>query len=146
MTERIVEVVESTGVHAPVGPYSHAMRVPAGAEWLYVSGQISVDQNGEVVGAGDLAAQIEQVFANLESVLRSADFGFDDVVKITTFLVRAEDVPVYRQLRDPYYRKHFPSGAYPASTLVAVQQLANEAFLLEIEAVAARVTPPDRGA
>ena len=138
MTEDAPQIVNANGVHEPLGPYSHAIRVPPNAEWLYVSGQISVDERGEVVGVGDLAAQIDQVFANLDATLRSAGFDFRDVVKMTTFLVRSEDVPVFRELREPYYRRHFPSGVYPTSTLVAVQRLANEAFLLEIEAVAAR--------
>jgi enamine deaminase RidA (YjgF/YER057c/UK114 family) len=138
MTEDAPQIVNANGVHEPLGPYSHAIRVPPNAEWLYVSGQISVDERGEVVGVGDLAAQIDQVFANLDATLRSAGFDFRDVVKMTTFLVRSEDVPEFRELREPYYRRHFPSGVYPTSTLVAVQRLANEAFLLEIEAVAAR--------
>lgn len=138
MTDDEPQIVDVNGVHEPSGPYSHAIRVPPNAEWLYVSGQISVDENGDVVGVGDLAAQIGQVFANLDAILRSAGFEFRNVVKMTTFLVRAEDVPVFRELREPYYRRHFPSDVYPTSTLVAVQRLANEAFLLEIEAVAAR--------
>jgi enamine deaminase RidA (YjgF/YER057c/UK114 family) len=138
MTDGAPEIVNVNGVHEPSGPYSHAIRVPPHAEWLYVSGQIPVDEEGEVVGVGDLETQIGQVFSNLDATLRSAGFGFRDVVKMTTFLVRAEDVPVFREIRDPYYRRHFPSGIYPTSTLVAVQRLANEAFLLEIEAVAAR--------
>jgi enamine deaminase RidA (YjgF/YER057c/UK114 family) len=132
------EVVDANGVHEPLGPYSHAIRIPPNAEWLYVAGQIAVDENGDVVGVGDLAAQIGQVFANLDATLRSAGFEFGNVVKMTTFLVRPEDVSVFRELRDPYYRTHFPSGAYPTSTLVVVERLANEAFLLEIEAVAAK--------
>jgi enamine deaminase RidA (YjgF/YER057c/UK114 family) len=138
MTDGAPEIVDVNGVHDPSGPYSHAIRIPPTAEWLYVSGQIPVDESGEVVGVGDLAAQIGQVFANLDATLRSAGFDFRDVVKMTTFLVRAEDVPAFRELRAPYYRRHFPSGVYPTSTLVAVRRLANEAFLLEIEAVAAR--------
>jgi 2-iminobutanoate/2-iminopropanoate deaminase len=138
MTEDAPQIVNVNGVHEPSGPYSHAIRVPPNAEWLYVSGQIPVDERGEVVGVGDLAAQIDQVFANLDATLRSAGFEFRNVVKMTTFLVRADDVPAFRELRAPYYRRHFPSGVYPTSTLVAVQRLANEAFLLEIEAVAAK--------
>jgi 2-iminobutanoate/2-iminopropanoate deaminase len=138
MTEDAPQIVNVNGVHEPSGPYSHAIRVPPNAEWLYVSGQIPVDERGEVVGVGDLAAQIDQVFANLDATLRSAGFEFRNVVKMTTFLVRADDVPAFRELRAPYYRTHFPSGVYPTSTLVAVQRLANEAFLLEIEAVAAK--------
>jgi 2-iminobutanoate/2-iminopropanoate deaminase len=125
-------------VHAPVGPYSHAIRVPSGAEWLYISGQVALDASGELVGSGDLAAQTGQVFANLEAVLHSAGFGFEHVVKTTTFLARPEDVAAYRELRTDHYRKHWPSDEFPASSLVVVQRLANEGFLLEIEAVAAK--------
>jgi enamine deaminase RidA (YjgF/YER057c/UK114 family) len=138
MTHGNPEVVETKGVHEPVGPYSHAIRVPSNAEWLYVSGQIALDKNGNLVGAGDLKAQTDQVFTNLDSALLSAGFGFEDVIKTTTYLVRPEDVAAYREIRTEHYRRHFPSGMHPASTLVVVQRLASEAFLLEIEAVAAR--------
>jgi enamine deaminase RidA (YjgF/YER057c/UK114 family) len=132
------QMVTTTAVHDPVGPYSHAIRIPPNAEWLYVSGQISLNEKGELVGPDDLAAQIEQVFANLHAVLRSSGYDFANVVKTTTFLVNAHDVDAYRKLRTEHYRKHFPAGIYPTSTLVVVERLANEAFLLEMEAVAAK--------
>jgi 2-iminobutanoate/2-iminopropanoate deaminase len=138
MMRRGTEIVTTAGVHDPVGPYSHAIRITPDAEWLYVSGQISLNEVGELVGAGDLAAQIEQVFANLQAVLNSSGYDFANVVKTTTFLVNAHDVDAYRELRTEHYRKHFPAGNYPTSTLVVVERLANEAFLLEIEAVAAK--------
>jgi enamine deaminase RidA (YjgF/YER057c/UK114 family) len=138
MTRRGTEIVTTAAVHDPVGPYSHAIRIAPGSEWLYVSGQVSMSQDGELVGAGDLAAQIEQVFANLQAVLNSSGYVFGDVVKTTTFLVNAHNVDSYRELRTEHYRKHFTAGSYPTSTLVVVERLANEAFLLEIEAVAAK--------
>ena len=136
MTER--KPVATTGVHDPLGPYSHAIKVPPNAEWLHVAGQISLNQDGELVGPNDLAAQTNQVFANIGAVLDSCGYEFADIVKTTTYLVNADDVEVYRELRTEHYERRFPDGNYPTSTLVVVDRLANEAFLLEIEAVAAK--------
>lgn len=134
-----IEHLAPQGVSSPLGPYAHAVRVPAGADWLHVAGQVSVGEDGQVVGAGDIRAQTDRVFRNLEGVLTAAGFSFTDVVKTTTFLVRSEDVEVFREIRLPFYRRYFPSGEYPAGTLVVVQRLAGEAFLLEVEAIAAKV-------
>jgi 2-iminobutanoate/2-iminopropanoate deaminase len=138
-------VVDSHGVHEPVGPYSHAITVPPNAEWLYISGQVSLDPDGRLVGRNDLSAQTKQIFANLKASLDAAGYGFPDVIKTTTFLTRSDDVAPYRELRMSHYREHFPSGIYPTSTLVVVRRLANEDFLLEIEAVAAKARLTAKG-
>jgi enamine deaminase RidA (YjgF/YER057c/UK114 family) len=130
--------VEPDGVFPPLGPYTHAWIVPGGSDWLYVSGQVAVDTTGQVVGLGDIGAQVEQVFRNLDGVLAGAGFEFADIVKFTTYLVRVEDVQAYRTAREPIFDRYFPDRRFPASTLVVVSQLANPEMLIEIETVAAR--------
>ncbi len=130
--------IEPDGVAPPMGPHTHAWRVPAGAEWLYISGQVAVDQSGQVVGPGDIGAQVQQVFRNVEGVLVGAGFEFADVVKFTTYLVRAEDMEAYRKARAAVYDSCFPDERFPASTLVVVSRLAIPELLVEVEAVAAR--------
>ena len=102
--------IEPDGVAPPMGPHTHAWRVPAGAEWLYISGQVAVDQSGQVVGPGDIGAQVQQVFRNVEGVLVGAGFEFADVVKFTTYLVRAEDMEAYRKARAAVYDSCFPTN------------------------------------
>ncbi len=123
----------------PVARYSQLVRVDlAGASLLFVSGLVAVDRDGRLVGPGDVVAQADQVYANLEAVLRSQGAGLDHVVKMTTFL--RDDVDPAALAR----RSRFPDDALPAATAVMVSSLADPAWLLEVEAVA--VTPAgDRG-
>ena len=134
--------IRPDSVAAPMGPYAHAIAVPSSAEWLIVSGQTAVDQMGSVV-AGGIEEQTRQVFRNLEGVLASAGFGFADVVKLTTYLTDDALVETFRATRDESYAELFPDGAYPASTLAIVAGLARPEFLVEIEAIAARLVLVD---
>ena len=85
------------GVAAPVGRYSHVVRVETSdAVWLHVSGQVALDPEGELVGAGDLGEQTERVFENLRTILAANGATFDDVVKITTYVTTLEDLDAMR--------------------------------------------------
>src|SRR5437870_1807974 len=78
-------------VAPPIGAYSHAVRVEtADAVWVYVSGQIALDPDGNLVGPNDLAAQTGQVFENLARILEANGATFADVVKIQTYLTTLE--------------------------------------------------------
>jgi enamine deaminase RidA (YjgF/YER057c/UK114 family) len=133
-----IAFINPDGVSRPLGPYSHAVEVPGGASWLYVAGQVAVNERGEFVSEGDLWGQMQQVFANLDRVLAAARYRWEDVVKTTTYLTRAADIDAYRECRMALYEQYLPSGRYPASTSIVVERLAADAFLLETEAVAAR--------
>ncbi len=93
-----------------------------------------IDGGGNVVGAGDLGAQTEQVMKNLDTALAAAGASFDDVVKITTFVVdyQPEHRAVLSEVRGRYLSKENP----PASTLLGVSALAGPEWLIEIEATA----------
>jgi enamine deaminase RidA (YjgF/YER057c/UK114 family) len=117
---------------APRG-YSHVAEVPAGSRLIYLSGQVPLDSTGALVGAGDFRAQAEQVFRNLETGLAAAGAGFEDVVKLTIYLLDAGQLPALREVRD----RHIRADAPPTSTLVVVRGLFRPDVLLEIEAVAA---------
>ena len=108
--------------------FSPATRV---GNLVFVSGQVSTDADGGLVGGGDCAAQAEQCFDNVEAALRAAGATLDDVTKITTFLVEADDYPAYAQAR----LRRFPENG-PASSTVIVKALAFPEYLVEIEAVA----------
>lgn len=109
--------------------YSQAVRV---GDVLYVSGQVAVDERGEVVGRGDIRAHVEQVFKNLKRVIEAGGSRLDLVAKLTIYSVSAEYLPVIREVRRRYFE---PLGHFPASTLVIVSGLARAEFLVEIEAV-----------
>lgn len=115
-------------VSTPPG-FSHAVR--AGG-LLFVSGQVPLDGNGEVVGPGDVEAQARQVFRNLGEVLASAGASFADLVKLTYFVRDVGAVPTIRKVRDEFIDTANP----PASTLVEVSRLFLPDLLLEVEAVA----------
>ena len=121
------QIITPRGVHQPTG-YSHAVRV---GDTVYVAGQIALDPQGQLVGVGDFPAQAEQAFRNLQRVLEAAGSSLGHIVKLTTYLTRAEDVPRYREARARYL-----SVDPPASTLLVIAALARPEFLVEIEAIA----------
>ena len=108
--------------------------VASGSRTIYVAGQVSIDERGAVVGAGDLGAQTTQVMRNVGLALAAAGAKFSDVVKITTYAVnyKPADRAVIGKARSPF----FAGGPPPASTLVGVSALASPEWLIEIEAVA----------
>ena len=99
---------------------------------VVVSGQIAQDERGELVGAGDPAAQAERVFENLRRCLAAAGAGFGDVVKLTFFVLDIADLPAVREARDAVVDTTRP----PASTAVQVAALFAPGYLLEVEALA----------
>jgi len=115
---------------APLG-YSHIVEV-RGGRTLYIAGQLALDQNGKLVGAGDFRAQVKQVFQNLKTRLEEGGASFKDVVKLNYYLTDASDLQALRDTRDSYLNTESP----PASTLVVVKQLVREEFLIEVEAIA----------
>ncbi len=120
-----------TTIHAPRG-YSHVAEVPAGHRMIFVAGQVALDKDYNLVGAGDLRAQTTQVFENLRLALESAGATFKDVVKFNIYVLDASQVATIREVRDGYVNTSAP----PTSTLVEVRRLAREDWLVEVEAVA----------
>jgi 2-iminobutanoate/2-iminopropanoate deaminase len=113
--------------------YTQVVEVPAGERMVYISGQVPLDQNGNVVGAGNFRRQAEQVFVNLDRALAAVGATFADVVKINYYIRDVSHLADLRAVRD----QHVNTAAPPASTLVEVSHLFREDVLLEIEAVAA---------
>ena len=115
------------------GAYTPAISV-SGGRTVYVSGQVSQDAAGNLVGKGDLLAQTEQVYKNLGIALAAAGASFADVVKLNVYVVGYQ--PEHRALLQSVREKHVSKDQPPASTLIGVQALARPEFLVEIEAVA----------
>jgi len=119
------------GLSTPRG-YTHVVDVPAGRT-LYIAGQVAFDAQGNIVGKGDVRAQTEQTFRNLETALESAGASFSDVVKLDWYVRDMSQLGVYREVRDQF----LGTGPLPASTLVEVKGLALPDLLIEIEEIAA---------
>ena len=110
--------------------YGYSQGVRAG-NLLFISGQMPVDDDGKLVGSGDLTAQAHRVFANLQTVLKAAGLGFDDLVEIVSYHVDISDLGKMAEVKSSYIRRDFP-----AWTAVGVTSLALPGQLLEIRAVA----------
>ncbi len=112
--------------------YTHVV-VAAGTRLVFIAGQEPEDEHGNLVGAGDLAAQARQVFANLGRALAAGGARPDLVTKITIFVVhhRPEYLPVIEEARAALFGNH-----KPADTLVGVEALARPGYLIEVEAIA----------
>jgi 2-iminobutanoate/2-iminopropanoate deaminase len=114
----------------PVANYKMATRMEGG-RLLYVSGQVSWDTSGNIVGKGDVGAQARQTFRNLRQVLQAAGGDLGSLMKMTTYITRIEDRPAVAEARSEVF-----DGEVPASTLIVVKSLFHPDFLVEIEGVA----------
>ena len=99
----------------PTG-YTHVVEVSGAAKTVYISGQIAFDKDGKVVGPGDMKAQAEQVFKNLQTALTAAGATFADVVKMNSYITDMSKAQAVRDVRAQYFK-----DALPASTFVEVK-------------------------
>jgi enamine deaminase RidA (YjgF/YER057c/UK114 family) len=111
--------------------YSHVVVVEGTGRHIFVAGQVARDANGELVGKGDMAAQIAQVGENIKDCLEAAGASLDDVVKTTTYVTDIEEYFRHADVRLKYFGK-----ATPTSTTIEVSRLASPGMMVEIEALA----------
>lgn len=116
------------GLSEPISHYTDAVRA---GDLLFVSGVVPVDDEGNLVGGDDVAAQARRVFENMGRVLEAAGAVFADVVKVTVFLTDVDDRPLINPVRQEVFGE-----SRPASTLVEVPRLAIPGAKIEVEAVA----------
>ena len=119
----------------PLGLYSHGVIVPTG-ELVVVAGQVGAGPSGAV--AGDIVGQTKQSFENVRVILEAAGCTMRDVVRLQTFLTRADDIPGFMKAREEVFAEQFPDGGYPPNTLLVITRLVRPEFLVEIEAMAVR--------
>ena len=124
--ERSAVVV--AGVAPPAGHYSHG--IIAAGRILFVAGQVALDEEGQLVGQGDAAAQARQVLTNLKKVIEGAGGSMANVARTTIYLTRLDDRGPVANVRAEF----FPAPA-PANTLLVVASLAQPEFLVEIDAI-----------
>jgi enamine deaminase RidA (YjgF/YER057c/UK114 family) len=127
MANTIVEV----GVAAQIGAYCDAVEVQANSRWLFTSGTPGLALDGNL--PSDIAGQAEVAWSHIVQMLARADMTIADLVKVTHYLLRAEDIPAYVKVRS-----RFMGECRCASMLLIVPGLVRPEFLLEVEAIAAR--------
>ena len=131
----IVDRLTSVPDVAPGPGYAHAVTVSG--KLAFVSGQVALDADGQLVGPGDLAAQLAQAMRNLHRILGALGADWADVVRFTWYVLDAGSLQVIRDVRDEFIRRSLGDRPNPASTLVQVAALARPEFLVEVEAVVA---------
>ena len=122
------EPLKVENIHDTWGLYSHAVKA---GNLLFISGQVAIDPEGNIVGKGDIEAQTEQVMKNLKTIPEAAGASFRDVAKITVYMVNPEHRAKFHEVRKRYFGEH-----KPASVLVFVKSLVHPDLLVEVEAVA----------
>ena len=133
-TER--RTINPEGVPAPIGAYSAVVQANCGRV-AYLAGQVALNADGNLVGAGDVGAQTKQVFQNLGKALEGIGASWSDVLEFTSYLVGRESVQPFIQARSEIFPSMFPNGDYPANTLLVIDGLVREDLLVEVKAVAA---------
>lgn len=119
-------------------PYGYSQVVEiTGGKLVFVSGQVPLDNQNQVVGVGDFAAQARRAFTNVQSALAAVGLTFAHVVKLEMFLTDISHLPLIRDVRDEFVNTANP----PASTTVQVAALFHPDVLFEVDAVA--VAPAD---
>lgn len=121
-------LIRAEGLSVPISHYSDAVRA---GNTIYVSGQASLDANGNLVGRGDVVTQTRQTLENMKTVLAAAGATLDDVVKVTVYLASRDNRPKVNEVRKEYFKAN-----RPASTLIEISRFAIEGMLIEIEAIA----------
>jgi enamine deaminase RidA (YjgF/YER057c/UK114 family) len=136
-------ITPTPGLPPTVGLYSHAVPTPPGANLLFIAGQLSVDVEGNAVAAGDFEGQMRTTFSNLEAVVTGSGGSMAGVMKMTTYLVDPDHIVRFYDERERLFKALYPTGIYPANTLLVVQRLVRPEFLIEVEAIVAVASPAD---
>ncbi len=131
-----IRIINPPELGKPLGQYSQITRVRA-SEYLFIAGQLSGDASGAVIGVDDFDAQCAQVFKNIQTALESCGAGWGNVVQFTTYLVHSQDIPKFMAFRLREFPRMFANGVYPPNTLLMVDRLVQEPFLVEVQTIAA---------
>lgn len=130
-----IKRVNPESLRIPTKSYSQGVLIPLGdTELMFVTGQLSQDIDGNVVGVGDIKNQTEVVFSRLSEILKEAGMSLDDVVKVQIFVKDIKDAKIISKMRDDLFK-----NSRPASTLVEVSNFVKDDCLVEIEVTAARI-------
>ena len=129
------EKIQPFGIHvrmmAGQPAYTQVVTVSGTGKMIFVAGQLARDANGNLVGKGDMRAQIQQVGENIKTGLEAAGATLADIVKTNTFVTNYEEYSKHGDMRARYF-----GPATPTSTTVQISRLADPDAMVEIEAIA----------
>src|SRR6516225_7774920 len=123
-----IQIRNPDSLGKPLGQYSQLTRVKTASEFLFIAGQVGADKDGKT--PADFDAQCGLVFANIGAALTSQSASFAN-------LVDAQDIAKFMAYRTREFPKLFKGAAYPPNTLLIIDRLVREEFLIEVSAVAA---------
>ena len=124
-----IEICNVEALGKPLGQYSHMTRVRNARETLYIAGMVSPGDDFDTQCAG--------AFALIEKALQSAGAGWGNVAQFTTYLVHSQDIAKFMAWRLREFPRMFPDGKYPPNTLLIIDRLVAEQYLIEVQTVAA---------
>ena len=130
-----IQMLNPESLGKPLGQYSQMTRVKA-SEFLFIAGQVGLKPGADKAPA-EFDAQCGLAFANIGAALASQGASFANLVEFTTYLVHSQDIPKFMAYRTREFPKLFAGGAYPPNTLLMIDRLVREEFLIEVSAVAA---------
>src|SRR5256714_7799197 len=122
-----IKIYNVDALGKPLGQYSHVTRVRA-TEYLFIAGMLAPGDGFD--------AQCSGVFAQIGVALKSAGAGWGNVVQFTTYLVHSQDIPKFMAWRLREFPRLFSNGVYPPNTLLIIDRLLQEQFLVEVPTVA----------
>ena len=130
-----IRQLQPQGATVPTGAFSHGILVPLpGADLLFMTGQLAIDKDRNVIAPNDAKTQAEVIFQNIGRILLEAGLGFEHVVKAQLFLTNMKDLPAVTEVRNRYF-----ATSKPVSTLLEVSRLVREGCCLEVEVIALRL-------
>jgi enamine deaminase RidA (YjgF/YER057c/UK114 family) len=127
-----IELITPSGLPQPNG-YSHVARIGPGSRFVWTSGQVPIAADGTSPPATDWEAQTRQAMRNVGVALAAGGATWDDVFKLTLYVVDTSELATVRAVRDEFINLVAP----PTSSLVQVAGLFRPDLLIEVEAVAA---------
>jgi 2-iminobutanoate/2-iminopropanoate deaminase len=130
----MAHTIHNIGIAAQIGAYSDAVETGSNLRWLLTSGTPGLQMNGDL--PTDITGQTELAWKHIIRMLARAGMTVADVVKVTQYLTRPEDIPAYSKVRT-----RFLGEARPASMLLVIPQLVRPEFLVEVEIIAAKAEP-----
>jgi 2-iminobutanoate/2-iminopropanoate deaminase len=127
----MTHIIHNLGVARQIGAYSDAIEARPNQRWLLTSGTPGLSTTGDL--PKDVSSQAERAWEHVVRMLERAGITVTEIVKVTQYLTRAEDIPAYGKVR-----RRFLGDVRPASMLLVILQLVRSEFLVEIEIVAAK--------
>ena len=131
-TRPMAHTIHDIGVASQIGSYSDAIEAKPNLRWLMTSGTPGLAVNGDGLPK-DITGQAELAWQHILSILGKADMTVTDIVKVTQYLTRADDIAAYAKVRTRYLGQ-----ARPASMLLVIPQLVWPEILVEVEIIAAK--------